>query len=152
MLFSIIGCGGSCSKCRDQGLRVIVGGGVAKDKTREVIVTWRTPIPEAELNGEYILAWRESLVEGYYSFPQVVVSDQALATPGTMGGRAAYQIQAIWENPPEEYPAAGPFILRAVTCPDQDRLYLLDAWLYAPGKEKYEYMLQLETILNSFKC
>ena len=34
----------------------------------------------------------------------------------------------------------------------QDRMYLLDAWLYAPGKEKYEYMIQLQTILGSFRC
>jgi len=32
------------------------------------------------------------------------------------------------------------------------RLYLLDAWLYAPGKEKYEYMIQLENIVDSFRC
>ena len=42
--------------------------------------------------------------------------------------------------------------MRAIVCEDQDRMYLLDAWLYAPGKEKYEYMIQLETILDSFSC
>jgi hypothetical protein len=119
---------------------------------REVVVSWRSPIPDVEVNGEYILEWRAERVEGYYAFPQVVVTDQALVTPGTMGGKEAFQVQAVWENPPEEFPAAGPFILRAVKCPEQDRLYLLDAWLYAPGKEKYQFMLQLETILNSFKC
>jgi len=31
-------------------------------------------------------------------------------------------------------------------------MYLIDAWLYAPGKEKYEYMIQLQTILNTFRC
>ena len=108
---------------------------------REVIVTWRSPVPDVEISGEYILEWRAELVEAYYSFPQVVVTDKALVTPGTVGGKAAFQVQAIWENPPDQYPAAGPFILRAITCPDRDRLYLLDAWLYAPGKEKYEYML-----------
>jgi hypothetical protein len=39
-----------------------------------------------------------------------------------------------------------------VPCPAQDRLYLLDAWLYAPGKEKYQYMIQLETLLGTFEC
>lgn len=119
---------------------------------REVVVTWRSPVPDAPVTGEEMLAWRTENVEMYYNFPQVVSSEGAIASPGTLGGNQAYQIQAIWENPPGEFPAAGPFILRAVTCPDQDRLYLLDAWLYAPGKGKYEYMLQLETILNSFKC
>ena len=68
-------------------------------------------------------------------------------------GRPAYQIQATWVNPPEQnWPAAGPFILRSVICPEQNRMYLVDAWLYAPGKEKYEYMIQLQTILDSFRC
>ena len=119
---------------------------------REVVVSWQSPIPEEEINGEFILNWRAERVEAYYSFPQVVVTDQALVTPGTVGGKDAFQVQAVGENPPGEFPAAGPFILRAVKCPEQDRLYLLDAWLYAPGKEKYQFMLQLETILNSFKC
>ena len=66
---------------------------------------------------------------------------------------AAIQIQAQWRNPPERgWPAGGPFITRAVTCESQDRTYYVDAWLYAPGKEKYEYMIQLETILDSFRC
>ena len=40
----------------------------------------------------------------------------------------------------------------SVPCPEQDRHYLVDAWLYAPGKDKYEYVLQLETILGTFRC
>lgn len=118
---------------------------------REVVVSWRSPIPE-EGGREFFLDWRADLVAASYNFPQVVPEEGILASPGTVGDRDAYQVQGIWENPPGEFPAAGPFILRAVECPGQDRLYLLDAWLYAPGKDKYEYMLQLETILNSFKC
>jgi hypothetical protein len=118
---------------------------------REVVVTWRSPIPDVP-GREFFLEWRADLVAEAYNFPQVVPVDGILASPGTVGDREAYQVQGIWENPPGEFPAAGPFILRGVECPSQDRLYLLDAWLYAPGKDKYEYMLQLETILNSFKC
>jgi hypothetical protein len=68
-------------------------------------------------------------------------------------GREALRVQAQWQNPPERsWPAGGPFITYAITCPNQDRTYLVDAWLYAPGKEKYEYMIQLETILGTFEC
>jgi hypothetical protein len=37
-------------------------------------------------------------------------------------------------------------------CEEQDRIYLIDAWLYAPGDEKYEYMIQLDQIVASFDC
>ena len=119
---------------------------------RQVAITWRTPIPE-DLEGEEILEWREALAAGHYSEPQRVDLSDVSAGPFDYRGLSAYQVQAVWQNPPEaDWPAAGPFILRSVACPDQDRLYLLDAWLYAPGKEKYEYMIQLETILDSFSC
>ena len=76
-----------------------------------------------------------------------------MASSGRNVTQSAYQVQAVWQNPPEaNWPAGGPFILWAVACPSQDRLYLLDAWLYAPGREKYEYMIQLQTILESFRC
>lgn len=119
---------------------------------RQIAVTWRTPIP-GELDGEEILEWRQELASEYYSVAQVVDLSQAEAGPFLHDRHSAYQIQAVWQNPPEEnWPAAGPFILWAVACPEQDRLYLLDAWLYSPGREKYQYMIQLQTILESFSC
>lgn len=119
---------------------------------RQIAVTWRTPIPEG-LEGEEILEWRREVAAEHYSEPQQVDLSDVEAGPFDYKGYSAYQVQAVWQNTPEaNWPAAGPFILRAVACPEQDRLYLLDAWLYAPGKEKYQYMIQLETILDSFSC
>lgn len=119
---------------------------------RQITVTWRTPIPET-LDGEEILEWRSEVANQYYTVPQVVDLSEAEAGPFYHRRLSAYQVQAVWQNPPEgSWPAAGPFILWAVACPSQDRLYLLDAWLYAPGREKYQYMIQLQTILESFRC
>jgi hypothetical protein len=118
---------------------------------RQVTVTWKTPIPP-DMQPEGILAWRAE-VAAAYSEPQDVDLSVVDAGPFLFQGRAAYRIQAVWKSPPElNWPAAGPFITRAVICPEQDRMYLLDAWLYAPAVDKYEYMIQLETILDSFRC
>ena len=63
------------------------------------------------------------------------------------------EVRTVWANPPEDaFPAGGPLITRVIPCKHQDRHYLADAWLYAPGKDKYQYILQLEAILNSFSC
>lgn len=119
---------------------------------RQVMVTWMSPAPQ-DMDGEGLLAWRQAVADAYYEDDQVVVLDTAFAEAFEFMGHDAYQIQAVWQSPPtSSWPAAGPFILRAVLCPEQDRLYLLDSWLYAPGKEKYEYMIQLETMLDSFRC
>lgn len=118
---------------------------------RHVAVTWKSPIPP-NMQPEGILAWRTE-VAAAYAEPQAVDLSRVSAGPFEFRGLPAYQIQAAWANPPElNWPAAGPFVTRAVICPQQNRMYLLDAWLYAPAKDKYEYVIQLETILDSFRC
>jgi hypothetical protein len=70
---------------------------------------------------------------------------------GRLAGRPTIQIQGIWSTPPDEWPSAGPFISRMVDC--SDRVFLIDAWLYAPAKtEKYDYMYELDLILDTFRC
>jgi hypothetical protein len=119
---------------------------------RQVAVTWLTPAP-GRLDTEGVLAWRASLSDQYYSEPQDIVLEGMTERSFTFEGHDAYQLRTQWQNPPERnWPAGGPLITRTVTCDSQDRTYLLDAWLYAPGKEKYEYMIQLETLLDSFRC
>lgn len=115
---------------------------------REVAVTWRSPIPETPTDGD-MLDWRLSLSREYYADEQLVAED---VEPGRAVDDAAYEIHGIWESAPGAWPAAGPFLTRWKTCPAQDRLYLIDSWLYAPGRDKYEYMLQLRYILDSFEC
>lgn len=119
---------------------------------RQVAVTWRTPAP-GEMDREDVLAWRNEVATEHYTEPQEVVPEGAEDRSFEFQGHEAYELQAQWRNPPERnWPAGGPLITRTVTCDGQDRTYLLDAWLYAPGKEKYEYMIQLETLLDSFRC
>jgi hypothetical protein len=118
---------------------------------RQVAVSWQSPVPP-DMTPEGILDWRGGIAASFGEPQDIDLSNRA-AGSFQYRGQDAYQIQATWKNPPElEWPAAGPFITRAVVCLQQDRMYLLDAWLYAPGKEKYEYMIQLETILDSFRC
>ncbi len=118
---------------------------------RQVAVTWRTPAP-GSLDDEALLEWRAQLADGYNE-PQMVVIEGAdyRVIHGPTG--EGVELQAQWRNPPDQnWPAGGPLITRSVTCDNQDRTYIMDAWLYAPGKEKYEYMIQLQTLLDTFSC
>lgn len=118
---------------------------------RNVSVAWKSPIPP-DMQPEGLLEWRAEVAKAF-SEPQAVDLSVVDAGAFQFRGSPAYRIRAVWTNPPElGWPAAGPFITRAVICPGQNRMYLLDAWLYAPGKDKYEYLIQLETILDSFRC
>lgn len=119
---------------------------------REVSVSWISPAPE-ELPPDSVLAWRARVVASHYSEPQDVVPGAMTYDRLAFASYIALEIRGQWANPPDRgWPAGGPFITRAAVCEGQDRAYLLDAWLYAPGLEKYEYIIQLETILDTFRC
>jgi len=118
---------------------------------RNFTVTWRTPAP-TDMPVDSLLDWRKAISEAYWTYPQVVDRDNLRVGPLPDGGQGT-EVRGAWSNPPGSmWPAAGAFILRSVICPHQDRMYFLDGWLYAPGKDKWEYMLQMETILDSFRC
>ena len=117
---------------------------------RTVVVTWRSGTPDS-LTADALLAWREAL-ERPDMPAQVTQRDRLEVEPIEVPGGYGIQVRGAWATPPGEFPAGGPFVDRMIVCPDQNRTYLLDAWLYVPRKGKYEYVIQMETILNSFEC
>lgn len=108
------------------------------------------PTEQVEMTPEYARAWRAELAPEYTD-PVQVTEEEIVQSRAVRAGEAeALEIQGIWSNPPGEWPAAGPYLTRLVRC--GARTFLIDAWLYAPGSPKYEYMVQLGTILDSFEC
>lgn len=117
---------------------------------RMIQVTWRPG--RAELSRDAVLAWRDRAGEGTYWPVQQVQPDLLETRPIEGAAAGGLEVRGAWSGDIDGFPMAGPFITRALYCPAQDRTYLLDSWLYAPAKDKYEYMLQLETILDTFAC
>ncbi len=62
-------------------------------------------------------------------------------------GRYAVESRGIWEMT-EDF-LGGPFINYAVV--DGNRIILIDAFVYAPGKDKRDYVQQLELVVSSLK-
>lgn len=122
----------------------------ASQLVRWLTVTWRRS-PAAEPTAESALAWRDSLASSLYDWGQETdrgrLQTRLLSEPGAGG----LEIRGVWSGV-DEFPQAGPFITWVVDCPAQDRRYLLDTWLYAPARDKYQYLIQLETLLSSFRC
>jgi hypothetical protein len=119
---------------------------------RQIAVTWWEPAPEEDPTREEMEAWRDELVANYYQDQQILEANIVTFEPLEVNGARGVEFQSAWVSPLDAWPAGGPFISRALRCPDQNRMYLMDAWLYAPGRDKYEYMIQLQTILDSFRC
>lgn len=104
----------------------------------------------APMTAEQILAWRDALAAQYYANPtQATQRDTVLVDTVA---HDALEVQGIWQSTDASFPEAGIFLSRAVPCPAQDRTFLLDAWLLAPGRSKYTYLIQFQNILDSFEC
>lgn len=119
---------------------------------RSLLLTW-VPEDAGGLPGAARLrAWREEIDERFYQPPQDIAPQGLRVDTVTVQERRALQMRGVWQDR-SDFPAAGPFIARAVPCPEQGRIYYMDAFLYAPGEEdKYAYVIQLETLLDSFRC
>jgi hypothetical protein len=123
---------------------------VGGDLVRSVLVTEREGL--VELTAEAALAWRDSVAAEQYRPVLLALRDRLETQQLRLAGAPAVEVQGVWDGQDPTWPMSGPFITRVVHCPDRDRSYLLDAWLYSPGRPKYEYMIQLQTILNTFEC
>jgi hypothetical protein len=114
---------------------------------RSILITWRPRL--LELSEEIALDWRAAIDSVHYNVPQRIEPSGREPRLLEVNGREALEVTGTWIDE-SSFPAAGPYITRLVQCPD--RTVFIDAWLYAPRKPKYEYMIQLRHILNSFTC
>lgn len=115
---------------------------------RSVLVAWRPSLDS--LTAEAAYEWRAAVDSVHYNVPQRIDTTRARRERFEFRGHPALEATGVWQDEGGAVPAGGPFVLWLVQCPE--RTYLLDAWLYAPGRPKYEYMLQLREILGSFRC
>lgn len=123
----------------------------ASQLVRWVTVTWQTQ-PEGEITPESVLTWRDEVGDQFYDWIQQAQRDRIQTREIESPGAGGLELRGAWAGTVDDFPQAGPFITQVIDCPAQDRRYLLDAWLYAPAKDKYQYMIQLETLLGSFEC
>lgn len=115
---------------------------------RSILIDWRSP-PLDTLTEEAALAWRAAVDSVHYNVPQAVDTVHH-GRRLQVDGRPALEVVGVWSDEGTDFPAAGPFVLRLVQCPE--RTYLLDAWVYAPGKDRYQYDIQVRHVLDSFVC
>ncbi|UCF20692.1 MAG: DUF4837 family protein [Gemmatimonadota bacterium] len=119
------------------------------DLLRSLLLTWTGGTAGA--TPEALRLWRERLDEKEYDPPQDILAEGARYDTVDVNGVPAVEFRGVWQDR-SEFPAAGPFISRAIACPAQGRTYYLDAWVYAPGQDKYPYVRQVQILLDTFRC
>ncbi len=115
---------------------------------RSVLIAWRPTVDS--LTKDLAFEWRSEIDETQYNVAQRIDDTNSTVTSFVLEGRRALEVTGVWQDERGNFPAAGPFMTWLIDCPT--RTYFIDAWLYAPNDPKYQYILQLQQILGSFRC
>ncbi|MEL7363133.1 MAG: DUF4837 family protein [Bacteroidota bacterium] len=82
-----------------------------------------------------------------YVFTEPRISVDVAET--TIGGNEALEVRGLWRM--NLFVQGGPFIAYAFHEPTQERLYLMYGFVLAPGKDKREFVRQLEAMARTFR-
>lgn len=120
------------------------------ERIRSILIQ-RVETDGSAIDAEDVFAWREGIDSVMYNVPQGIERVPVEPLTFDLAGAEAIEVRGMW-NDEGTFPAGGPFVARAVRCPDA--VWYFDAWLYSPNPRasKYEFLLQLEEILDSFRC
>jgi hypothetical protein len=103
------------------------------------------------LSKEWMIETRNRNTKQFYKGDVIVQNDEINVTEKTVNfnDRFAIQLNGIWEN--NELMLGGPFRSFGFYNKSDERLYLVDIAVFAPGERKFQYIRQLESMAFTFK-
>jgi hypothetical protein len=117
---------------------------------RSLVVYWEDGLRDS-LERDAVITKRAELIERFYpgDYP---VEGKTQTEWVDFKGHHALKLSGLWEN--RERLEGGVFVTHAFNCQESARFFILDTVLFSPDpkKSKYVYMVQMETIIDSFRC
>ncbi len=108
---------------------------------------------DSTFTSTYLVNKRDSLLKAYVKGPadsSYMVSEHRVPNSFqvfTFKGNYAAELRGLWRL--EGDWMGGPYVLIAVLSPDQKQVMVVDGWVYAPKKDKRNYVRQLEAMVYS---
>jgi hypothetical protein len=128
------------------------------NQDRDIIIAWKPYQRESQLLPDSILYWRDRIAAQYLfedpEFPDSFLVTERLNYPiraaqVSFNGHYAIQMRALWRT--NNFSMGGPYIGYALVDEKAGRLYYIEGFAYAPGKDKREIMRELDAILWTFR-
>ena len=119
------------------------------DPVRSIFITWQDNPPPLEYSGEFLAAWRDSLLDHVY--PTMYTAPGRIDTSTvTANDLPRTRIYGVWED--REEISGGIFVSQIIEVPQWNRRYIIDCRLFSPDlkKNKYRFIFQFDHILQSF--
>jgi hypothetical protein len=114
---------------------------------RNLFVCWRRGGAEL-VTRDSAVGWRQELTRRYYDGDQIEWRRPFEADTVAFADRTALRLSGWWAN--ERLLGGGPFRLYCFAVPEQERVYLVDGSLFAPGMDKVPLMRNLDAIARTF--
>ncbi len=125
---------------------------------KDVFISWKPYESEYQFLPDSVIAWRNEIAHNYlFEDPKnpisFLVTEQedadVLAKQINFNGHFAMEIRGLWRT--NIRTMGGPFIGYAIADQPKGLIYYIEGFAYAPGRDKREFMRELEAILWSFK-
>lgn len=131
---------------------------IESNRDKDIFITWKPYNSEYQLLPDSVVEWRDAVAKKYlYEDPENPISYlvtekvhfEVSARQVTFNDHFAMEIRALWRT--NTTTMGGPYVGYALVDQPKGRLYYIEGFAYAPGKDKREIMRELETILWTFK-
>ncbi|MDN4164691.1 DUF4837 family protein [Cytophagales bacterium LB-30] len=128
-----------------------------KEVDRNIFMAVKPYTNEAAFHPDSIIAWREQITKKYiYGDPEnkeSYVTIQKVVPPVSqiLNDVEVYTVETrgLWQT--NTISMGGPFISHVLVDKQAGTMYYIEGFVYAPSKDKREYMVEMETILRTFK-
>jgi hypothetical protein len=125
---------------------------------KDIFITWKPYESEYQLLPDSIIAWRDATAKKYlFEDPKNPISylvteredADVLVKQVNFNNHFAMEVRGLWRT--NNRTMGGPYLGYALADQPQALLYYIEGFAFAPGKDKREFMRELETILWTFK-
>ena len=131
---------------------------IDSNRDKDIFITWKPYTSEYQLLPDSVIEWRDQVARKYlFEDPENPVSYlvterenfDVSAKQVMLNKHFAMEIRALWKTNTQTM--GGPYIGYALVDQSKGRLYYIEGFAYAPGKDKREIVRELETILWTFR-
>ena len=123
---------------------------------RNLFVAYQPYTNVKQLEDEYVIAWRDTLCKEYIfdsDKPESYLVTETQLPPTirkiNFKDKYALEIRGVWRTSIKSM--GGSFLSYVLVDEEKGRLYYIEGFLYAPGKDKRELLRELEAILWAFE-
>lgn len=125
-----------------------------REVDKSFVISYRPYTSETAFEKENLIAWRNRLGKIHLADSRRVYMQTDSITPvytreKNFNGHYAVEMRGLWRL--SNNTMGGPFVSMGIVDEERNRFYYVEGYVYAPSKRKRNIMLEMETVLETFR-